>query len=175
MNRMGVPTLLAIVIAAITLAIAAWSISRVQRTKQLRSKYGPDYDQMVQSEGAGIGKKRSIRPLSSEELSRFADAWWRVQNGFANSPKIAVIDADKLAIEVMTTLGYPVSDHAADIPLHHLRPLENFREAHNIAELCRQDRAGIEELRRAMIHYHALFQDQLGNPVANPQRKGESR
>jgi hypothetical protein len=173
MNRMGAATLLAILIAAIALAIAAWSISRVQRTKQLRSKYGRDYDQMVQSEGGN--KTRSIRPLSREELNRFSDTWRRAQNGFAGNPKIAVIDADKLAVEVMTTRGYPVSGHAADVPLPHLRPVENFREAHSIAELCRHDRAGIEELRRAMIHYHALFQDQLGNHVANRQRDGESR
>ena len=63
----------------------------------------------------------------------------------------------------MAKRGYPVGEHAADVPVHHLRPLENFREAHNIAELWHKDRAGIEELRRAMIHYHALFQDQLGN------------
>ena len=66
--------------------------------------------------------------------------------------------------EVMAARGYPMSDFeqkAADISVDHPLVVENYRAAHAIA--LRQKNGGVntEDLRKAMIHYRALFDDLL--------------
>jgi len=57
----------------------------------------------------------------------------------------------------MRARGYPVSDfeqRAADVSVEHPRVVSDYRTAHDIAG---RDEVDTEDLRRAMVHYRALF------------------
>jgi hypothetical protein len=67
----------------------------------------------------------------------------------------------------MSTRGYPVSDfgqRAADISVNYPLVLENYRAAHEIAVRQTSGQASTEELRQAMIHYRALFDELVAEP-----------
>jgi len=183
---MNTGTLIAVVIAIVAVAVVVWAIFRLERTKRLRSKFGPEYDRAVtdsrdrnRAEAELVKredrvKRFKIRQLSAEERTRFADSWKREQSLFVDDPKSAVINADTLVTELMSARGYPMSDfqtQAADISVDHPRVVDNYREGHSLAERCRRGQASTEELRRAMIHYRALFEDLLGSPVVDYQRE----
>jgi hypothetical protein len=75
-----------------------------------------------------------------------------------------------LVIELMTARGYPMSDfqtQAADVSVDHPDVVGNYRGAHTVAENCRLGKANTEDLRRAMIHYRALFEDLLSHTTVN--------
>lgn len=181
---MNTATLIAVLIALAAVAVAAWAILRKRNTSRLRSKFGSEYDRTVQHEGDRNRaeaelvqrekrvKKFNIRELTSEERGRFVDAWRREQSLFVDDPKTAVINADALVTDVMTARGYPMSDfqtQAADVSVDHPAVVDNYREAHGIAEVCRRGQAKTEDLRRAMIYYRALFEDLLGSTVVDHQ------
>jgi hypothetical protein len=68
----------------------------------------------------------------------------------------------------MATRGYPVGDfeqRAADISVDHPVVTQNYREAHAIAVNHLNGKASTEDLRRAMIHYRALFEELVRVPV----------
>jgi hypothetical protein len=67
--------------------------------------------------------------------------------------------------EVMKARGYPVSDfeqRAGDISVDHPKIVEHYRTAHDIAVRHERGQASTEDLRQAMIHYRALFDDLVG-------------
>jgi hypothetical protein len=175
---MDTTTIVIIVAAIAVLAIAAavWMYMQKRRTEQLRSRFGPEYERVVETDGDRRRaeavleerqkrvEKLDIRPLSIEDRRRFADAWTREQARFVDDPKGAVGEADRLIGEVMKTRGYPVGDfdqRTADISVDHPMVVENYRIAHDIAVRDRRGEAGTEDLRKAMVHYRALFEELL--------------
>jgi hypothetical protein len=186
---MDTSMVIALVIAlAVVLAIAAavWFYMQKQRTQRLRSKFGPEYDRTIRSEGDARHAERvlqerqkrieriEIRPLSGEEQDRFARAWEQEQANFVDQPRQAVRNADRLVKEVMETRGYPMGDfeqRAADVSVDHPVVVENYRVAHLIALRDEQENVGTEELREAMIHYRALFADLLHDGGIQPVRQ----
>ena len=73
-------------------------------------------------------------------------------------------DADRLVCEVMLARGYPMADfeqRAADISVDHAEVVENYRAAHSTAQRAQRGEATTEDLRKAMVHYRALFEDLL--------------
>ena len=87
-----------------------------------------------------------------------------VRARFVDQPEVAISQADELIGEVMQARGYPVADfdrRVADVSVDHAGVVEHYRTAHAIAS---EQTAGIrdtEELRQAMVHYRALFEDLL--------------
>jgi hypothetical protein len=80
---------------------------------------------------------------------------------------VAVTEADQLLGDVMFTRGYPVSDfeqRTADMSVDHPKVVENYRAAHEIALRHSQGQASTEELRQAMLHYRALFEELVNEP-----------
>ena len=72
-------------------------------------------------------------------------------------------------MDVMVQRGYPVGDfeqRAADVSVDHPRVVENYRAAHDIATRSERDQASTEDLRKAMVHYRALFEDLLEDAPA---------
>jgi hypothetical protein len=70
----------------------------------------------------------------------------------------------------MAERGYPVEDfeqRAADISVDHPRVVENYREGHRLAQASANGGDSTEDLRQAMRHYRALFDD-LVEPDAEP-------
>jgi hypothetical protein len=81
--------------------------------------------------------------------------------------------ADSLITEVMQARGYPIGEfeqRAADISVDYPVIVENYRAAHAIAARHSAGQASTEDLRQAMVHYRALFQELLEE--RQPQRKG---
>jgi hypothetical protein len=80
----------------------------------------------------------------------------------------------------MATRGYPVGDfeqRAADISVDHPQVTQNYRAAHAIALNHLNGQASTEDLRRAMIHYRALFEELVRDsaPVVGQTVVPESR
>ena len=158
-------------------AILGLVLARRRRSEGLHDQLGPEYDRTVQAMG---GEKKAqteleerrkhvealdIRPLSLSERERYLADWTAVQSKFVDEPGQAIVDADRLIMQVMQTRAYPVSDfeqRAADISVNYPALVSNFRAAREIAVKNEQQQANTEELRQAMIHYRSLFEELLG-------------
>ncbi len=165
-----------IVLVVVGVAVAAFFLLRKRRTEQLRRRFGPEYDRAVQETGS-VGKAEAtlqarkarverlhIRPLSREDAARFSIAWRELQTLFVDDPKRAITDADRLVGEVMHARGYPVGDfdqRVEDVSVDHPNVVMNYRAARDIAQDHARGRASTEDLRQAMVHYRALFDDLL--------------
>ena len=176
-------TQIAIVIAVavvVVVGIAVWLFTRKRRTERLRTQFGgAEYDRTLQEGGgrrhaeAGLDKRAErvesfhIQPLGAGDRARFVESWRKVQARFVDGPGGAVMEADQLLGDVMSTRGYPVSDfeqRAADISVDHPLVLENYRSAHKIAVRQTSGQASTEDLRQAMIHYRTLFDELVAEP-----------
>jgi hypothetical protein len=166
---------IAVVAAAIVLAVI-WSALRTRRSQELRERFGPEYDRVAadaptkreaESELRAREERREqleIRPLSAEQRERYQARWTAVQAEFVDDPAGAVTEADSLIQDVMRERGYPVDDfdtRAADLSVDHPDVVENYRAGHGIATAHERGKAGTEELRKAVQHYRALFEDLL--------------
>jgi hypothetical protein len=78
---------------------------------------------------------------------------------------VAIAEADVLVAEVMHDRGYPVADdfeqRAADVSVDHPGVVEHYRAAHGISQRATEGGADTEDLRQAMVHFRALFQELL--------------
>jgi FtsZ-interacting cell division protein ZipA len=177
---MNVTAIIAIIVAVIALLVAMWAVWQTQRSKRLRTRFGPEYDYTVEREGdrrkaeAELAareaqvKRLHIRDLTPQERERFASEWRQQQSRFVENPKQAVLEADGLVTRVMTARGYPTADYetrTAYASVDHGRLIGDYREAHAIAERSRNGQANTEDLRRAMISYRRLFEDLTGSAV----------
>src|SRR3989442_3393410 len=186
MDTSTIIVLVLAVVVVLAIAAAIWFYMQRQRTKQLRSKYGAEYNRAVRAEGDAKQaeqvlqerqkrvEKLNIKPLSVEERDNFAQSWEREQAHFVDEPAIALDNADRLVKEVMNARGYPVADfeqRVADVSVDHPAVVQNYRIAHAIAKREEQEDVGIEKLREAMLHYRALFADLLHDGGLQPVRE----
>jgi hypothetical protein len=116
-----------------------------------------------------------IRPLSATEHDRYLAEWTAVQSKFVDEPGQAVVDADRLIMEVMQLRGYPVAhfdQRAADLSVSYPALVTNYRGAREIANKNKLGQANTEELRQAMIYYRSLFEELLKvEPVVGEEIK----
>ena len=183
-------TLALIVVAALVIVVGVALFLQRRRSKALRSHYGAEYIAAVDE----VGNKRKaeaelrhrekrvhafdLRPLSRREASEFSDRWRSVQARFVDDPGMAVDKADALLAEVMQARGYPASDfeqRADDLSVHHPKLVSDYRVAHETARAQAAGRAGTEDLRKALIHYRALFEDLLGEAPQDRRPNVEPR
>lgn len=174
-----------VIIALVVIALIVSAFNR-RRTQRLRAQFGPEYDRTLAVAGGrrATAEKRlvertehvhklHIRALTPSERDRYVEEWGRVQAHFVDAPAGAVAEADQLIGDVMANCGYPVGDfeqRAADISVDHPVVAQNYRAAHEIALRQAGGRATTEELRRAMIHYRALFDDLVAVPKTTDPR-----
>ena len=169
---------LLIVMAAIVVVVlvAAWMLYGQRRRVRLRQRFGPEYDRVVAEAGSpskaeALLSKRAARvdqfklhPLGREQADAFAQEWRRVQGRFVDDPDDAVVQADRLLATVMTARGYPLEDfdrRAEDVSVDHPHVVENYRTARALMIRRQGGDATTEELRQAIVHYRALFDDLL--------------
>jgi hypothetical protein len=187
-----VPTWVWILIAAaagLVAVVAAWTMVKQRRTKQLQGQFGPEYDRTVESaeskraaeaELAERKERREqlqVRPLSSTARERYTFQWQTVQAQFVDSPDAAVTSADLLIQAVMADRGYPVKDfdsRAADISVDHPQVVENYRQGHRLAEKSADGDGSTEDLRQAMRHYRALFDELVEADADEPTTRGRN-
>jgi hypothetical protein len=165
--------LVAVIFLIIGVVIAT-AMMRAQRTKRLRERFGPEYERAMNE----MGDKRQaedeldarlahvntlkIRPLTAEEVNRYALEWQKTQTEFVDEPLTALQKADRLIREVMKTRGYPVEDfeqRAADISVDYPELVTDYRGLHLIAIKEKDEEVSTEEMRQAMVHGRALFEN----------------
>jgi hypothetical protein len=168
---MIIAVVLAMVIVGVILALV---FVRRTRSDRLHDHFGTEYEHTV--EALGDEKKAQtelearqkhietldIRPLSASERERYLADWAAVQSEFVDEPGRAIVDADRLIMEVMQLRAYPVSDfeqRAADVSVSYPALVSNYRAAREIALKNEQHQADTEELRQAMLYYHSLFDE----------------
>jgi len=166
-----------IVAAVILLVIGGFLgvlFARRQRTKRLQDKFGSEYERTLNETGdqrqaeneleARLEHVKSleIRPLSADEIDRFTGEWQSTQTEFVDEPLVSIQKADRLIREVMKARGYPVEDfeqRAADISVDYPDLVVDYRGLHLIAVKDDEDEVSTEEMRQAMIHGRALFEE----------------
>jgi len=166
----------AVAVAVILAASGIWLYIRTRQSEKLHERFGPEYDRTVskfgsRSKGESDLKAREKRverldivPLEPKEAARFGEAWGLLQNRFVDNPAWTVTEAEHLVRELMQKRGYPMGDferRADDISVDHPEVVANYRSAQAIATRDRSGPADTEELRKAVVHYRALFDDLL--------------
>ena len=174
---MNTTSIIIIVLVLVIIGVIVGLVfARSRRTQRLHDQFGPEYDHTVQK--MGDEKKAqteldarqkhvealNIRPLSDSERARYLADWTAVQSKFVDEPGQAIVDADRLIMEVMQIRAYPVADfeqRAADISVKYPALVSNYRADRVIALKNEQHQANTEELRQAMIYYRSLFEELL--------------
>ena len=167
------------VVVAICIVIAITLIVKNQRSRRLKTRFGPEYNRAIEETGnktqaeAKLEKlaKRvqsfKLNELPSNARADFVVAWQKIQGRFVDDPKGALAEADKLIQEIMMARGYPVTEfeqRAADLSVDHPLIVEHYRAGHDISVRHSQGQATTEDMRQAMIHYRTLFGELAGEP-----------
>jgi hypothetical protein len=170
-----------VIIVAILVVVAIAGVVYDTRRRRLQQRFGPEYDRLVEETGsrtkaeAELANRQrrvaglDIRPLDPAARARYAENWAAVQEHFVDSPQDAVLAAQRLVMTVMKERGYPTEGGdqvLADLSVDHANVLDHYRAAYNISQRAADNAASTEDLRQAMIHYRALFQDLLGETQA---------
>ncbi len=176
-------------ILVIALIVAGVVIARQRRSQQLQEGFGPEYGRTLEETGdrraaeTELRERRQrrdefeIRELEPAARDRYADRWRAAQRRFVDEPAPAVGEADSLVIEVMQDRGYPVAEDfeqlADDFSVDHPVVVEHYRAAHAISVRTTGGEAGTEDLRQAMVHFRALFDELLhdGADAADGDRR----
>jgi hypothetical protein len=166
--------ILAVIVAFIIGALLGTLVTRQRRTKRLQEKFGPEYERTLNELGdrrqaeqeleARLDhvKTLDIRPLSAEESERYTNEWRATQAEFVDEPLVALQKADRIIREVMKTKGYPVEDfeqRVADISVEYPELVTDYRGLHLIAVKEDDEKVSTEEMRQAMVHGRALFEN----------------
>ena len=181
MDSLNTTTLIAIVAVAVVLvAFVAWLAYGANQSKRLKQRFGPEYDAVLKRTGSKAKAEAELRrrqkrvdsfeivPLAPAEVTRFSQAWTRLQASFVDDPKGVLIEADRLVRDLLAKRGYPVADfelRAADISVDHPVVVNNYRAAQRIVSLDQRGEATTEDLRKAVVHFRALFDELLGTPA----------
>jgi hypothetical protein len=168
---------LAVVVVAALIAIAVWLLIKRRKTAALRARFGPEYDRLLQSTKSPADAERelqerqrrvdsfSLRPLPRDEADRFVSSWRTVQRRFVDDPHTAVNEADRLIEDVMRARGYPVEDTAHrldDLSVEHAAVVNHYRSGREVIVRHGRGEASTEDLRKAMVHFRALFDELVG-------------
>ena len=172
--------ILAAVVVLALIAVGAWFyIRKKQSQKQslkLQERFGPEYNRTVNELGSRTKgeselkarekrvERLDILPLAPPEAARFSEAWQALQGRFVDNRKGVVVQAEQLVRELMEKRGYPMGDferRAGDISVDHPDVVANYRSAQAIAVREQRGSADTEELRKAVVHYRALFDELL--------------
>jgi hypothetical protein len=174
-----------VVIAVIIVAAIIFLAMRKQRTARLRSRFGPEYERTVDDVGDRHKaehelherqkrvSKFEIRPLPVSERDHFIERWRVVQAEFVDQPKQALAQADDLLTDVMRARGYPIENfeqRSADLSVDHPSVVQHYRAGRDIALRHRSGEADTEDLRQAMIHFRALFDELIDDSAADARR-----
>jgi hypothetical protein len=181
-------TVAIIVVIVIIVAVAAISAT-VSRRRRLRERFGPEYDRMVadqqsqrKAEAELASRERrvrnlDIRPLAPAARAEYTAQWASIQERFVDQPAAAVGQAQQLVTAVLSDRGYPTEGYdqiLADLSVRHARTLEHYRAAHAISESAANGSGSTEDLRQAMIHYRAMFDDLLTGDAAAAETEADN-
>jgi hypothetical protein len=173
------------VVVCALIAAAVWYAVDKARSRRLKEHFGPEYDHVMHrmknrnlaeaelQEREQRVKKYRIIPLSSQDRAHYRETWAAVQNRFVDDPQAAVKEGHRQIFEVMEKRGYPVANFeqaAADLSVDYPEVVQNYRAASAIAERNHKGEAETEELRQALVHYRALFNELLEAPAPSSEK-----
>ena len=176
---MNTSALIILAVVAVVAVIVTILALKTRRTQQLKSRFGSEYGRAIQETGNKARAEAKLEKLekrvhsfklsllSPSARAEFAAEWQKIQGRFVDDPKDALTEADQLVQKMLAVQGYPMTDfeqRAADISVDHPQVVENYRAGHDIALRHAQGRASTEDMRQAMIHYRALFNELSGQP-----------
>jgi len=174
--------ILAGIVVIALIASAAWFFYQKKQSHRLQQRFGPEYGRTVHDLGSQTKAESELKarekrverldilPLAPAEAVRFSEAWKVLQGHFVDNPKAVSVQADRLVRELMSKRGYPVGDferRAADISVDHPVVVDHYRTAQAIAVRNARGEADTQALRKAVVHYRALFNELLEVKEAN--------
>jgi len=187
---MDTTTIVIAVIAGIILLVVGGYLGMVfarrQRSKRLQDRFGPEYDRMLNEVGDQTEVEQElegriehvesldIRELTEEEKERYTRKWRTTQAKFVDSPVVAIQEADELLTEVMEAKGYPVDDfeqRASDLSVDFPDLVTNYRGMREITSKSEREEVSTEELRQAMVHSRALFEDLINVEISEYKKE----
>ncbi|MBT2325491.1 hypothetical protein J7E62_24465 [Variovorax paradoxus] len=160
----------------LALIVGGWLVYKKKQSDRLKTRFGPEYARTVGDLGSRTKAETDLKarearvarlhivPLSASEADRFSQGWKALQSRFVDNPKGVLVEADLLVRDLMAKRGYPMADfehRAADISVDHPKVVEHYRAAQATAMRDQRGEADTEELRRAVVHYRALFDELL--------------
>ena len=163
-------------VVLVLIAVAVWLVYKKKQSRRLQERFGAEYGRSVNDLGSRTKAESELKarekrvegftilPLEPAEAARFSQTWKDLQGRFIDSPQGAVVQADQLVRELMLKRGYPMGDferRAADISVDHPEVVAHYRAAQAIAVRDKRGEADTEELRIAVVHYRALFDELL--------------
>jgi hypothetical protein len=184
---MPIGIIVGIVVAVIVVGAVVLGVMTALRRRRLQQRFGPEYDRLVgerdsrrEAEAELTERERrvqglDIQPLTDVARASYAGRWTSIQEQFVDAPADAVSGAQFLVADVMTERGYPAEQHdqdqvLADLSVEHSDTLDRYRAAEEISGKAAAGTASTEDLRQAMVHYHALFADLIGEPADQGSR-----
>ncbi|WP_220502735.1 hypothetical protein [Microbispora sp. H10885] len=171
------------IVAVLVILAVGYLVSARNRRRHLQDRFGPEYDRAVRESDSRKEAEQElrareerhaeldIRPLDPQTRNEYSRKWTDVQEHFVDAPGFAVTEADALVTAVMAERGYPTDDfeqRLSDLSVAHATTLDHYRNAHEISSRAARQDATTEELRQAMVHYRALFQELLGDGADAP-------
>lgn len=167
------PAIWIILVLVLVGALILYLLLRQRRTGELRDRFGEEYDRTLNDRGDRVSAERNlkerqkrasdfvIRPLTPQEREKYTREWQEVKALFVDSPREAVLRGDRTLKNVLDDRGFPMADfdrRYEDLTVNHRETARHYREAHRIAH---DNDATTEELRQALGHYEALFDDMV--------------
>lgn len=185
------PLVIVIIVAVAVLVVGAVLIvvARVRsrsRRAALRSRFGDEYDRVIEQYGHREGERElrdrvrererlEVRELDPAERDRFTGAWDLAQSTFVEKPSTGLRDVDLLVQQVMRERGYPVErfeERARLISVDHPDLVQHYRDAHRVAVGAEEhDDASTEDMRQAMVDHRYLFDALLSGGDAERTRR----
>ena len=184
---MSIGIVVGIVVAVIVVGAVVFGAMTVFRRRRLQQRFGSEYDRLVGERGSRRKAEAEltergrrvqgldIQPLTDVARASYEGRWTSIQEQFVDAPADAVSGAQFLVSDVMTERGYPAGQGdqdqvLADLSVEHSDTLDRYRAAEEISGRAAAGTASTEDLRQAMVHYHALFSDLLGEPADQGSR-----
>ncbi|MFJ3582980.1 hypothetical protein ACIPPS_12240 [Streptomyces sp. NPDC090127] len=176
---MSTLTTVLIIAAVVAALLAAGVLLRARTTgtgsgtRALKRRFGPEYHRTLErhggdSEAAHHDLRERVElhghlrllPLESAAREQYVVQWTTLQERFVDAPRQAVADAEQLLTRIAATRGFPGPDRREDqlaaLSVHHPHHVEGLRTLRRAAH---SESASTEELREALVHARALFED----------------
>lgn len=123
-------------------------------------------------------RRQQLQPLSDAVRASFHAQWPAIQERFVDQPDMAVAQARQLVTSVLNERGHPAESYrqiAADLAGGYPQATAHFKSAHQLSHQLSKEAADgaapTEDLRQALIHYRAMFDELVGGA---PVRRGEN-
>lgn len=183
--------IITVLFAAVFLGAAGAGWLRFNK-RRLRASFGPELATVALAhEGVRevdrelrrrtrLHRDLTLHPIGPQDREFYATSWEHLQGEFVDDPTLALATAEQLVATVLGARGYPGGDQDEQLALLSVDfadSLAGYRAAQHTSRRATQDTVltPTEELRQAMVSYHTLFTELLGDPgAATPGKADET-